>query len=528
MREGLLYAAWGNEYKEASRNSELYQHPEDYIHVFLTPTEDTWGMGVMFHRDPDGSLWYRSVPLVMHGSLPDDGISLEPDKHVGKPGEKAAFTLKVSWQGFSGLSRVASEVGFDLGLYVRVSHQVNGNSYAVPFNLEGTSSQDVKNSWAQVDLPGPTDSAAKAASVEVTVQSAPSEVVAEIFPYLKDRLSGMVVTLDGTDLDKQAKAEVMPNLPNLVAVSLDPGVSGEADPGAAYTATVTFRNDSGQTLAAVPVGAFNREYRAVLKDANGNEVQYADFAPGEEKTFSFTWHAPDAGKTRLMSVINTNPLEQKYQETTYDDNKVSADVKVRDVDRFRPGDRRLNLQAYSYAGEDIYGEWHDSRPREVDEKTGLPTAKWCDDVHATLTVDRPTPPLGDLDWWEITWARITYPKQNPEFSFGNPVPPDGTVTKDMEVPGSGLEAQKQAKIVFEEDWALDGFGIHNLATGEDMATEPRSYPVSVNFKVTYQYTWWTSEGDPPVPVKHTKVDSYTDTATADLLVKGAGMIPYGS
>ncbi|MCL6449473.1 MAG: hypothetical protein K6U04_15265 [Armatimonadetes bacterium] len=100
----------------------------------------------------------------------------------------------------------------------------------------------------------------------------------------------------------------------------------------------------------------------------------------------------------------------------------------------------------------------------------------------------------------------------------------------MSVPGRGLEAQKQAKIVFKEDWALDGFPIHNMMTGEDMAVYPKKYPVSVNFKVTYQYTYIVcvcgDDGCTCWPVTETR--SYTDTATASLLVNGAGTIPYAS
>ena len=527
MQTGLSYCALGNEFGPPDIESDLYKNPQKYVHVFLPPSEKTWGAGVMFNRNSDGNLYYMSVPL------PDlltpevrivDAISLTPPERAGKPGEKVSFDLKVSWEGFDAFKKVASDLGFDLGLYVRVSHQVNGTPYAVPFALDGANSQDAGDGWARVDIPDPDDRTEKTGSVAVTIQNVPSEVVAQVYPYLKDRKYGLLFLLDKTFLDKTARAKVMPNLPNLVAVSINPGVSGEAEPDTRYTGTVVFKNDSDQPLENVPVGVFHREYRAVLKDASGNEVQYTSFGPREEKTFWFNWTAPTAGTTRLTAVIDTPPLENKYQEITEDDNKKQVDIGIRDVDNSSPGDRRLNLQAYSKPGEDIYGEWHDARAREPF------TAKWTDDVHTTLTVDRPTPPRGTLDWWEISWAKITYPRVADDFSFGNPVPPDGTVTKWMDVPGRGLEAQKQAKIVFEEDWALDGFPIHNMMTGEDMAVNPKHYPVSVQFEVTYQYSYivCVCGKDGCTCWVETRTASYTDTASANLLVNGAGTIPYAS
>ena len=321
-----------------------------------------------------------------------------------------------------------------------------------------------------------------------------------------------------TDLNNnKAWTEVPTDAVNLIALRIHPGVEGEADPGGEYIAAVDFNNDSDKYLTDVPVGGFNREYRAVLKDAADNEVQYADFAPGETKTLFFTYHASDAGTTTISGVIDTPPLDDLVKESNEQDNKVSVDVTVRETNPVY-GDPRLNLQAYSKAGEDVYGNWHDSKARQAF------TAKWTDDVKATLTVPRPTPPKGKLDWWKISWAKITYPKKNPDFQYGDPLPSIGTVTKSMNVPGSGTESEKKATITFEEDWGMDGAGIYNMIRDEVMAEYQKNYPISVSFEVTYQYTYTVCHGFTCSQV--TKTASYTDTATANLKVDGTGVGSY--
>ncbi|OPX94462.1 MAG: hypothetical protein A4E53_00061 [Pelotomaculum sp. PtaB.Bin104] len=316
-----------------------------------------------------------------------------------------------------------------------------------------------------------------------------------------------------TNVNNIKEVEVLTDAVNLVAISIDPGVSGEAEPGGEYTATITLKNDSDKNLTSVPVGGFNRQYRAVLRDAGGNEVQYTDFAPGEVKTFYFIYHTPDAGTTRISGVIDTQPLEDLYKETSEEDNKVSFNVHVRETEPIYH-DPRLNLQAYSQAGEDVYGNWHDSVARSPF------TAKWTDDVKATLTVPRPKPPKGWLDWWEISWANVTYPKQNPDFMFGDPLPPQGTVTIQMNVPGQGLEEEKQATQTFQEDWGMDGAQIYNMIKDELMAEYPKNYPISVDFKVTYQYSYVVCDEDSCWV--ETAIGSYTATANGSLLVNGTG------
>ncbi len=502
---------------DPSKRPEFWNNLADYVHVLVPPSTYTWGMGRMWHQREDGTIWYVSVPIAPLGMVfdADLAVRIEPKEVKAKPSEEVTFTafLKVK-KAPSGIDRFGAQTQFTAWPAVSWAyHEVDGQLFNVKMEPQQGSPQLNGLDTTMEDL---EEGKEYRYTLKVHAQDRPTKVVLVGFPN---------IALDEDLSDNYDEARIVLDLPNLVAVSINPGVSGQAEPGTRYQGTATFKNESPQALENVPVGVFHREYRAVLKHAAGNEVQYASFAPGEEKTFWFNWTAPELNMTWLTAVIDTPPLEDTVREVTEEDNKKLATVQVREVDRFRPGDKRLHLQAYSKAGEDIYGRWQPSVARPAF------TAKWTDDVHATLTVDRPTPPRGSLDWWEISWAKITYPRVADEFSFGNPVPPDGTVTKDMAVPGRGLEAQKQAKIVFEEDWALDGFPVHNMMTGEDMAVYPKNYPVSVTFKVTYQYTYWVTEYDDDgnswsYPV--TETPSYTDTASADLLVNGAGTIPYAS
>ncbi|OPX85776.1 MAG: hypothetical protein A4E53_03371 [Pelotomaculum sp. PtaB.Bin104] len=126
------------------------------------------------------------------------------------------------------------------------------------------------------------------------------------FAQAKDGLTGMVnrdeigkVHLETTYDDNVVSAQVNVNAVNLKAVSIDPGVSGEADPGGEYTGHVTFANESDYTFTGVPVGVIqNNQQLLTLYDEQGNELpwqefpsgkhcQVADFSPYQIRTFIF-------------------------------------------------------------------------------------------------------------------------------------------------------------------------------------------------------------------------------------------------
>ena len=486
------------------------------VHILSPPTDYSWGIGRMFRYGNNG-INYMTVPILPNLLVPDVGNLKAVSIDLGVPaGQKAEpdtkYTATVVFTNESAEAMLGTPVAVLHGQYQATLYDENGNM--LPKKTVNGKEVQVAD-FDKEGIPGATRT--------FTCEWHP-------FPQPEDGLTGIInhdeigrVHQETTYEDNRVSAKVNIDMAlNLVALGIHPGVSGEAEPGASYTATVDFKNDSDKTLIGVPVGGFNREYKAIMKDAAGKEIQYVDFAPGEIKSFYFTYSTPDSGLTRIRGVIDTPPLEDRYKEITESDNIVSMDVRIREAVTPVHRDSRLNLQAYSKAGQDVFGNWHGSAARTPF------TAKWTDDVKVTLTVDRPSPPRGSLDWWEITWADVTYPKKNPDFQFGDPLPPTGTVEKSMSTPGRGLEGSKSSTTTFEEDWGMDGAQIYNMIRDELMAAAPKNYPISVNFKVTYQYTYTVCRCDEDGCVcwSVTKTDSYTDTARASLTVNGTGVGSY--
>ncbi|MDI6906421.1 MAG: hypothetical protein QMC81_02875 [Thermoanaerobacterales bacterium] len=305
---------------------------------------------------------------------------------------------------------------------------------------------------------------------------------------------------------------------NLIAVDIDPGVD-EPEPGQKYTGTVTFYNASDMPLEDVPVAFYNGAFRGYLKDDAGNTVTSADFAPGEEKTFNFTWTAPGTGEATLKGVIDTPPLPDNYAETDESDNIVEVRLSV--IGPPPPsGPGSLTFTAVSQSGK--Y-----TRPPG--------TAKWTDWVTATLTVPAPTPPKGTLKSWSITSAKLTYPKKHPWFTFGSPWPPQGTKTINMTPQGHTATAK------FQEDWSLNGAPVYARyidGDGElvDEGEVPGEtyYPITATYTVHYTYEYQVRHRSCSTDANghrscdtwyETKTGSGTDSGTVSgrLLVDGSGV-----
>jgi len=131
---------------------------------------------------------------------------------------------------------------------------------------------------------------------------------------------------------------------NLKAVSIDLGVPAgqKAEPGAEYTATVVFENESDQAYPGTPVAVLHGSDFATLYDETGNvlpkktiggrEVQVADFGkkgePNARRTFTCKWHPFVVSKDGLTGIVNHDEIGKVHQETTYEDNKVQAETGV--------------------------------------------------------------------------------------------------------------------------------------------------------------------------------------------------------
>jgi hypothetical protein len=154
------------------------------------------------------------------------------------------------------------------------------------------------------------------------------------------------------------------------------------------------------------------------------------------------------------------------------------------------------------------------------------TAKYADIVKAVLKPAPPKPPRGRLVSWEITSATLTYPKRHPDFWFGHPVEPEGTVTVDMAPNGH------EATVEFEEYWSLAGAPIYDMST--DQMAPPPYYTITAEYTIRYTYeyevthrrTYTDKDGK-------TRTESWTETvrreattsgtASGKLLVNGTGV-----
>lgn len=165
------------------------------------------------------------------------------------------------------------------------------------------------------------------------------------------------------------------------------------------------------------------------------------------------------------------------------------------------------------------------------------TAMWTDVVTATLvppvmqsiaysenmvepdystTIAPPLPPSGGcapaytrITGWHIISADLSYPKQNPEFTFGHPLPPIGEETIPMDVSGG-----QKATAAFREQWAMDGAYIYDWFTDQLINQEPTNYDITAsNIRVQVDYNIVTfhevcSDDGDCVCVSQTKRGSY--------------------
>jgi len=169
-----------------------------------------------------------------------------------------------------------------------------------------------------------------------------------------------------------------------------------------------------------------------------------------------------------------------------------------------------------------------------------------DSVDYKTTVAPPRPPQSEcgtskseITGWRIVRADLSYPKQNPDFTFGHPLPPVGQVTIPMKISKDG----HSATATFKEDWALDGAFIYDMLTDSLINQEPKNYPITVSnivVEVDYKTTVYHEEevrkcsgkGEDRVCwteticVPETETGSYTqrlDSVTAPLLVYGTAV-----
>jgi hypothetical protein len=176
-------------------------------------------------------------------------------------------------------------------------------------------------------------------------------------------------------------------------------------------------------------------------------------------------------------------------------------------------------------------------------KRGPNIALWTDTVTATLKALQqpdvsPYVPAGGVVTgvtWSISKATLTYPAQNPDYIFDNPVEPAATASTGLTPSGH------QATASFEENWSEDGIGygssgpcgIYDTLTGSMIAATPKSYSLSATFTLDgtvsgyvptrepYGDDGWRTVDIPFGPVNFT----VNGTASQPLWVCGTGAVP---
>lgn len=231
---------------------------------------------------------------------------------------------------------------------------------------------------------------------------------------------------------------------------------------------------------------------------------------GGYRHVTFDIKSPGGGSYAVEMLVNPY-RDAPPNESTYSDNYAGGTLKV--AVPYYSGKGELTFQAVS-------------QNREITRSPG--TAKWTDWVTATLKPTVPTPPRGSLVWWEVTSAKLTYPKKNPDFTFGTPYPPVGTRTVSMDVHGHS------ATVEFQEDWGMDGAKIYSMLEHRMMAEEPKYYTITADYTIKYKYKYTVSykvrktdeDGNVYYETKHeTKYRTRTVSGKASgrLLVNGTGV-----
>jgi len=267
-------------------------------------------------------------------------------------------------------------------------------------------------------------------------------------------------------------------LPDLYVADLDPGTN-QTLPGETYQGTVVFGlKDTYKEPVKARLELTHNGYP--ISSVHGKTVA---FNPGEEKEYTFSFTGIE-GKDSVI-VARIVPVEPDG-DIDYSNNEMKMVISAIGVAK-DSGEGTLILKAKSPEGYDVWGRWQPSVERPVN------TAKYGDTITAYFTA--PGPP--DVDWdcyrlkeWKLIEAKIVYPKRHPDFTFGWPKPPQGTVTLGMKID----EEENKATASFLEDWSINGANVYILPE-KRMVDGPTYYTVTVNYKMLWEYRKGRKECD---------------------------------
>lgn len=336
---------------------------------------------------------------------------------------------------------------------------------------------------------------------------------------------------------------------NLVAVSLDPG-TGQAQPSQTYTATTVFRNDGTSPVNGVDIRAIVNNQPAQFFITGGTPITSINIQPGESVTLYYQWTAPRIGSSLHRVEINRNRVPQ---ETTYDDNYKEATVPVAALANPVGNGDELFFQAYPQ--QSFLNPQENPRNRPPRDPF---TAKFTDHVFATLVPNKiisfvssgnlpdytqyiapgppPNTPCGSysvLDSWEILPSGyVVYPKQHPHWTFGHPLPPDGSETVSLNVSQDSHSAETE----FREYWSTANVPRYDIIDKKMVDDQgPESFVIEVHYTVRVNYTVYVYDlcgccGKDCSPCcalcdVYTETRDYSYVKTATLVVNGTGAVP---
>lgn len=318
--------------------------------------------------------------------------------------------------------------------------------------------------------------------------------------------------------------------PDLALTSID--TPGEITPYTPFSATVYIANTHTQPITTHLAWSLNDPDYAtqplvqpITIPAGGTYAHPIDFPGG----------LPE-GSHVIYAFVNQRK-DQPKNEPDYTNNEAEAIITVKPniiPQKFGGGDE-LKLQARGFrTGEfrpPYEARWMDWVTATI-EPNKIITATRTGDVIppgyiAPPVIQSSCTSFTSLVDWEITEAQLTWPKRHPEWTFNDPMPPEGTNTKAMTPEGH------IATLDFKEDWSNAGFEMFAILQDPNKLTnaEPETFPVSVTYTVKITYDYWRYElgccGKKCSPccilVDSGRAEHYmTFTKDATLLVNGLG------
>ncbi|ACX51903.1 hypothetical protein Adeg_0758 [Ammonifex degensii KC4] len=313
LRWGVEYTCWANGFA-FDPSAPVYQSPQEYVHITVPPTPDTWGMGVMFHDEGSG-VWYVSVPIPPKPPvMPDYAVDVQPREQTGQVGQAVTFDITVSWR----------DNPSDRTWRLILAHKVGDRQYPVPFVLTGGGEtvQSIQlDDQSYADFPGIGQWEGEVhVQATVHVQEVPSTLVAQVVPV--DGNTDMPLPIeppyDFDPSDNEVAAQIKP-LGCDLAVSVRPAGSyrlpwtgGCVNAGALVDVR---RKDQGPPVEAV----------LTLQGPAGTQEKRFTIAGGERKTFGYSFRACSPGNYAVSAEVWPVPREQELYPP---DNAASAVVSV--------------------------------------------------------------------------------------------------------------------------------------------------------------------------------------------------------